>query len=168
VEKKRYKTLFTNITKHFRDIRTRDERDEERELKALPREEMTEEQKYEADLLQLDSLMYIPAEVGDSESASQKKRRRGQIVSRTAVFKKKVREHFKGLIKLPDTKTPRIVEDLSLDWVEYVFKPVFVELVKRRPRQWWSVVVGDARKGDLELPPSSLTTSIRVEYQQGD
>jgi hypothetical protein len=73
VEKKRSKTLFTNVTKHFRDIRTRDERDEERELKALPREEMTEEQKYEADILQLDSLMYIPAEVGDSESALKKK-----------------------------------------------------------------------------------------------
>jgi hypothetical protein len=89
VEKKRSKTLFTNVTKPFRDIRTRDERDEERELKALPREEMTEEQKYEADILQLDSLMYIPAEVGDSESASQKKRRQDKIMSRMAVFKKK-------------------------------------------------------------------------------
>jgi hypothetical protein len=72
VEKKRSQTLFTNVTKHFRDIQTRDKRDEERVLKALPREEMTEEQKYEADILQLDSLMYIPAEVGDRESASQK------------------------------------------------------------------------------------------------
>jgi hypothetical protein len=69
---------------------------------------------------------------------------------------------------LPDTKTPSIVEDLSPDWVEYVFKPVFVELVKRKPRQWWPVVVGDARKCDSELPPPSLTTLIRVEYQQGD
>jgi ribosomal protein L44E len=68
-EKKRSRTLFTNVTKHFRDIQTRDERDEARELKVLPREEMTEEQKYEADILQVDSLMYIPAEVGDSESA---------------------------------------------------------------------------------------------------
>jgi hypothetical protein len=163
VEKKRSKTLFTNVTKHCRDIRTRDERDKERELKALPIQEMTEEQKYKADILRLDSLMYITAEVGDSESASQKKSRRGKIMSRTAVFKKNtVREHFKGLIKLPDTKTPRIVEDLSPDWGEYVFKPVFVELVKRKPRQWWPVVVGDARKGDSELPPPSLTTSIRV------
>jgi hypothetical protein len=60
------------------------------------------------------------------------------------------------------------VEDLLPDWVEYVFKPVFVELVKRRPRQWWPVVVRDARKGDSELSPPSLTTLIRVEYQQGD
>jgi hypothetical protein len=60
------------------------------------------------------------------------------------------------------------MEDLSPDWVEYVFKPVFVELVKRKPRQWWPVAVGNARKGDSKLPPPSLTTSIKVEYQQGD
>ena len=60
------------------------------------------------------------------------------------------------------------MEDLSPAWVEDVFRPVFVELVKKRPGQWWPVVVGNARQGDSKVPPPNLITSIRVNYQQGD
>jgi hypothetical protein len=83
-------------------------------------------------------------------------------------MKPRVREHFKGLIKLPETNTTNVAEDLSPAWVEDVFRPVFVELVKKSPRQWWPVVVGNARQGDLKLPPPNLITLIRVKYQQGD
>jgi hypothetical protein len=48
------------------------------------------------------------------------------------------------------------------------FRPVFVELVKKSPHQCWPVVVGNARKGDLKVPPPNLITSIQVKYQQGD
>jgi hypothetical protein len=41
VEKRRANNLFTNLGKHFKDERTQDERDDERELKARPRNEMT-------------------------------------------------------------------------------------------------------------------------------
>jgi hypothetical protein len=44
VEKQRAKNLFTKLGKHFKDERDRDKRDEERELKAMPRSEMTEAQ----------------------------------------------------------------------------------------------------------------------------
>jgi hypothetical protein len=53
--------------------------------------------------------------------------------------------------------------------VEDVFRPDFVELVKKIARQWWPVVVGNARQGDSrKVPPPNLITSIRVECQQGD
>jgi hypothetical protein len=84
-------------------------------------------------------------------------------------FKPKVQEDFKGLVKSPDTNTTNAVEDLSAPaWVEDVFRPVFVELVKKNPRQWWPVVVGPSRPGESKLPLPNLFTSIRVEYQQGD
>jgi hypothetical protein len=67
-----------------------------------------------------------------------------------------------------ETNTTNVVEDLSPAWVQDVFRPVFVELVKISRRQWWPVVVRKARQGDLEVPPSNLITSIRVKYQQGD
>jgi hypothetical protein len=59
--------LFTNLGKHFKDERTWDERDEEREVKAMPRDEMTAAQEYEADILQIDSLMFIPVDWGGSD-----------------------------------------------------------------------------------------------------
>jgi hypothetical protein len=144
VDKRHAKNLFTNLGKHFKDERTRDKRDEEREVKSMPRDEMTAAQEYEADILQIDSLMYIPVDWGESDSPNNK-RRRGQVVSVRHRMKPRVREHFKGLIKLPETNTTNVVEDLSPAWVEDVFRPVFVELVKKSPRQWWPVVVGNAR-----------------------
>ena len=48
VEKRRAKNLFTKLAKHFKDERDRDERDKERELKAMPRSEMTEAKEYKA------------------------------------------------------------------------------------------------------------------------
>jgi hypothetical protein len=167
VDKQRAKNLFTNLRKHFKEKQTWDERDKERELKAMPRDEMTEAQEYEADILQIDSLMYIPVDWGESDSPNNK-RRRGQVVSIRHRMKPRVREHFKGLIKSPETNTTNVVEDLSPAWVEDVFRPVFVELVKKSPRQWWPVVVGNARQGDLRVPPPNLITSITVKYQQGD
>ena len=46
VEKRRAKNLSTKLGKNFKDKRTRDERDNERDLKAKPRNEMTEEEEY--------------------------------------------------------------------------------------------------------------------------
>ncbi len=127
---------------------------------------MTEEEEYEADILQIDSLMYIPIDWGERDSPN--KRRRGQVVKLRHRSKPKIREHFKGLIKLPESNTTEVVDDLDPLWVEDVFRPVFVELVKKCPHQWWPVVVGNARKGDSKAAPPNLITSIRVKYQQGD
>jgi hypothetical protein len=92
-----------------------------------------------------------------------------QSVSMRHRLKPKVREPFKGLVKSPDTNTTKVVEDLSPAWVEDVFRPVFVELVKKSPRQWCPVVVGNARQGDLKVPPPNLLIILRrVECQQGD
>jgi hypothetical protein len=167
VDKRRAKNLFTNLGKHFKDERAQDERDEEREVKAMPRDVMTAAQEYEADILQIDSLMYMPADWGESDSPNNK-RRQGQVVSMRHRMKPRVREHFKGLIKSPEINTTNVVEDRSPAWVEDVFRPVFVELVKKSPRQWWPVVVGNARQSDLKVPPPNLITSIRVKYQQGN
>jgi hypothetical protein len=136
-------------------------------VKAMPRDEMTAAQEYEADILQIDSLMYIPVGWGESDSPNNK-RRQGQVVSMRHRMKPRVQEHFKGLIKSPETNTTNVVEDLSPAWVEDVFRPVFVELVKKSPCQWWPVVVGNARQGDLKVPPPNLITLIRVKYQRGD
>jgi hypothetical protein len=96
VEKRRAKNQFTKLGKHFKDERDWDKRDEERELKAMPRSEMTEAQKYEADILQIDSLMYVPVNWGESDSPDNK-RRRGQVVSMRHRARPRVREHFRGL-----------------------------------------------------------------------
>jgi hypothetical protein len=167
VDKRRAKNLFTNLGKHFKDERTQDERDNEGELKARPRNEMTEEEKYKADLLQIHSPMYIPVDWGENTSPDNK-RRQGQVVSMRHRLRPRVREHFKGLIKSPETNTTSVVEDLSPAWVEDVFRPVFVELVKKSPRQWWPVVVGNARQGESKMSLPNLVTSIMVMYQQGD
>jgi hypothetical protein len=50
------------------------ERDYERELKGIPRNEMTDAEKYEADILQIDSLMYIPVNWGEHDSHNNKRR----------------------------------------------------------------------------------------------
>jgi hypothetical protein len=113
VDKQRAKNLFTNLGKHFKDERIRDERDEEREVKAMPRDEMTAVQEYQADILQIDSLMYIPADWGESDSPNNK-RRRGQVVSMRHRMKPRVREHFKGLIKSPETNTTNVMEALKM------------------------------------------------------
>jgi hypothetical protein len=113
----------------------------------------------EANVLEIDSLMYVPAELDH---------KRRQTVSFIAP-RVKVREHFKGLVKLPGKKGNRIVQDISLEWVEYVFIPVYVELIKKQARQWWPVVVGEAKKkGKSNFVSPSLSTSIKVKYQQGD
>jgi hypothetical protein len=132
----------------------------------MPRDEMTTAQEYEADILQIDSLMYIPVDWGESDSPNNK-RRRGQVVSMRHRMEPRVQEHFKGLIKSLETNTTNVVQDLSPAWVEDVFRPVFVELVKKSPRQWWPVVVGNARQGDLKVPPPNLITSIRVNKEIG-
>jgi hypothetical protein len=80
VEKRRAKNLFTKLGKHFKDERDQDERDKERELKAMPRSKMLEAQEYEADILQIDSRLYVPVDWGESDSPDNK-RRRGQVVS---------------------------------------------------------------------------------------
>jgi hypothetical protein len=80
VDKRRAKNLFTNLGKHFKDKRTRNERDNERELKARPRNEMKEEEECKADILQIDSRMYIPVDWGENDSPDNK-RRQGQVVS---------------------------------------------------------------------------------------
>jgi hypothetical protein len=76
----------------------------ERELKAMPKREMTEAQEYKADILQIDSLMYIPVNWGQSDSPDNK-RRQGQVVSMRHRAKPRVREKFKGLIKSPRINT---------------------------------------------------------------
>ena len=124
---------------------------------------MTYIDEYEADVLEIDSLMYIPAEL------DHKQRRAVAFMTRGLAPRVKVREHFKGLVKLPGKKGNRIVQDISPAWVEYVFIPVFVELVKKQARQWWPVVVGEAKKkGKSNFVSPSLSTSIKVKYQQGD
>jgi hypothetical protein len=65
---------FTYLGKHSKDEQTRDERDYERELKGIPRNEMTDAEKYEADILQIDSLMYIPVNWGEHDSHNNKRR----------------------------------------------------------------------------------------------
>jgi hypothetical protein len=77
------------------------------------------------------------------------------------------REQFKGLSKSPETNSTNVGEDLSPAWVEDVFRPVFLDLVKKSPRQWWPVVVGNARHGESKISPPHLNTSIMVMYQQG-
>jgi hypothetical protein len=62
IEKWLAKNLLYERGKHFKDIRTRDKRNNERELKAMPREEVTAADKYEVDILEIDSLMYIPVD----------------------------------------------------------------------------------------------------------
>jgi hypothetical protein len=108
----------------------------------MQRSEMTEAQEYKADILQIDSLVYVPVNWGESDSPDNK-RRQGQVVSMRHRAKPRVREHFKGLIKSPGTNTTNVVENLSPAWVENVFS-------------------------DSKVPPPNLITSIRVKYQQGD
>jgi hypothetical protein len=167
MDKGRSKNGFTNLGKNFKKERALDEKDNERELKARPRNEMMEEEKYERDILHIASLMYIPVHWGENNSPDNK-HRRGQVVSMRHRLRPRVREHFNGLIKSPETNTTNVVEDLSPAWVEDVFRPVFVELVKKIPRQWWPVVVGNARQRESKMSPPNLVTSIMVMYQQGD
>jgi hypothetical protein len=84
-----------------------------RDVKAMPRNEMTAAQENEADILQIDSLMYIPVDWGESDSPSNK-RRRGQVVSMRHRMKPRVQEHFKGLIKSPETMSWKIYLQLGL------------------------------------------------------
>jgi hypothetical protein len=42
------------------------------------------------------------------------------------------------------------------NWVDLVFKPVFVELAKKKPNEWWPVMAGNARQGDPKMSPPSL------------
>jgi hypothetical protein len=86
VEKRRAKNLFTKLGKHFKDERDRDKRDEERELKAMPRKEMMKAQEYEADILQIDSLMYVPVSWGESDSSDNKRRQDALVGHRSRVL----------------------------------------------------------------------------------
>jgi hypothetical protein len=80
-----------------------------------------------------------------------------------------VPEHYNGPIKLPHINTNHLAEDIYPKWVDLVFKPVFVELVKTTPNQWWPAVAGNVGEVDSKLlPPPSLMTSVEVEYQQED
>ena len=63
VSKKRERQLQTLLGKQFKDLRTKDEKDEDRDLKTKPRDEMTYIDEYATDVLEIDSLMYIPAEL---------------------------------------------------------------------------------------------------------
>jgi hypothetical protein len=58
--------------KTFEDRRTGDERDNGRELKAIPREEMTQADEYKRDVLEIDSLMCIPVDWGGNELQNNK------------------------------------------------------------------------------------------------
>jgi hypothetical protein len=90
--------------------------------------------------------MYIRADWGDI-NLPDNKRRRGQVVSMRHRLRPRVQEHFKGLIKSPETNTTNVVEDLSPAWVEDIFRHVFVE---------------------SKMSPPHLNKSIMVMYQQGD
>jgi hypothetical protein len=163
VSKKRERQLQTLLGKQFKDLWTRDERDEDRNLKTKPRGEMLPIEKYKADVLEIDSLIHGPAEL------DHKRRQTVTFMTRGLAPRVKVREHFKRLVKLPGKKGNRIVQDISPEWVIYIFIPVYVELIKKQPHQWWPVVVGEAKKkGKLNFVSPSLSTSIKVKYQQGD
>jgi hypothetical protein len=58
--------------------------------------------------------------------------------------------------------------ELNPKWVEYVFKGVFVELVKIKPRHWWPVVLGEARESHDVAPETLLVSKVRVKYPQFD
>ena len=75
VEKQRTKKLTFELSSLFKDRRTRDERDEDRELKAMPRTDMDILQEYEAEVNEIDSLMYIPVDWGRDGSPDNKRRR---------------------------------------------------------------------------------------------
>jgi hypothetical protein len=46
-----------------------------------------------------------------------------------------------------------------------MFKPVFIKLVKKQPNPWWPIVVDNASKGDMRVPPRFMP-SVDVQYQQ--
>jgi len=161
--RKRTKLLRTELGKTLSDRRTTAEKMQADRLKKKLPHKMSRKERFESGINEIDSLMYIPLDWGKRGAPTEK-----ELRSNMRQRKPKVREHFNGLVKLPFMTENHIVEDISPRWVYYVFRPVFVELVKKRPFEWWPVVVGNARAINTELPPLGSRTLVKVEYQQGD
>ena len=56
---------------------------------------------------------------------------------------------------------------ISMEWMRYCFKPEYVKLLMKHPKAWHRVEIGSpsTHSGD---PPSSMVTTVRVAYQQGE
>ena len=158
VDRKRYKKMAEQLTNRWRDRRSGSEKKIAQHLKNTERKDLDQELRYEKEINEIDSLMYFPVDWGDE----------GPPTVDAPPRQPKVKEHFNGLMREPDGVTPIVVFDIRPEWVEFVFQPVFVELVKKQPFIWWPVVVGNAKIGNLDTVPSHLMTTVKVEYPQGD
>jgi hypothetical protein len=52
----------------------------------------------------------------------------------------------------------------TVNWINYVFDPKFVGLVKQQPRHWFDVPLGDCCQ---EEAPRDLQTTIPIRFRQG-
>ena len=64
--------------------------------------------------------------------------------------------------------TTRVVNPpLTMEWVRFCFKPAYIRLVMKYPREWHRVEIGNAG-AHSEDPPEKYLTPIRVAYPQGE
>ncbi len=179
VVRRRIKDLRKEADKIFKDNRTGKQRQVDANLEKLSKDEMSNDQVFEAGVNEIDALRYIPVDWGkrkppkseeDCDNGESKRKKRKLLFNKKQTPKPKVPEHFDGLIKLPTSKTAdHVLEDIDPKWVRYVFNPVFVALVKTTPMQWWPVPVGNKRNDDdSKKAPHKLMTSVEIKYPQQD
>ena len=170
MDKRRNKAINGKMNLLFKDRRTKKEKNLDQRLKTMERSEMDSDEEYEAEVNEIESLMYVELDWGEDgpPKSPDRSKKRKLLFGIKKEPKPQVPEHFRGLINLPGTEKNHILEDISPLWVDNVFNPVFVNLVKMKPNQWFPVVVGNAQPKDTQPPPPTLMTSVAVKYQQGD
>jgi hypothetical protein len=76
--------------------------------------------------------------------------------------------HFVGYpYNLITSKSTR-VGPLNPEWVRHFFKGVCANLVMLKPKHWWPMVIGHARKVHDDVPNKLLIKEIKIQYEQFD
>ena len=80
---------------------------------------------------------------------------------------REVRAHFVGLKKVPGRRGMLEVPLVNPRWVNYAFKPEFVECLKAIPKKYIPVPAGDAKSPDSPECPLEVQTKVNAVYKQG-
>ena len=115
----------------------------------LDDDDLKRSDKVDADQAQLSALIYHPPREATEDRVA-------------------TRDYFNGRFATKlDNGQFGTISAVNPEWVEYVFSPVFVEIVKKGVRNWWPIPLGNARI-TKDVAPSHLMTKIRLKYTQND
>ena len=64
-----------------------------------------------------------------------------------------------------DSGVAKVVQTLNPEWIDHVFDPIFVSLVRKGAYKWWPIPLGNARAG-YDVLPGYLMTNICLQYTQ--